>query len=363
MTQTERGPESPEDLRAVVHHHARDLGFHRIGVTSVDPPQRFNLYRDWLAAGQHGSMAYMAAPEHIAGRANVRSLAQTAKSVVVVALSYSDGGDSEHAGDALHGHIARYARGRDYHVVIKTKLRVLAQRLTSSLGRPVAARACVDSAPVLERDLAERAGVGFVGKNTMMISPGLGSYTVLGELLLDIDVAPDAPTTGSRCGSCTACLDACPTQAFTAPFVLDARRCISYLTIEHRGDIPEALRPAFANRIFGCDRCQEVCPYNAMAPTRTPPDPEISSTDPRRAAPDLRWLSALGTNQRRKYVDGTALRRAHRESLLRNVCIALGNSGATDARAPLEALLEDRSELVRDHARWALGRLTIDGGG
>ena len=352
---------SPKHLREILKREASNLGFHRIGVTSVDPPQRFDIYRTWLTRGYHGSMSYMAAPSHVEGRADLKRLATTARSLVVVALAYSNGQPLAEEGDPLRGRIARYARGRDYHHIIKVRLRALVDTVSALVGRPIAARACTDSAPVLERDLAERAGIGFIGKNTMLISPGLGSYTVLGELLLDIDVAHDKPTIGSRCGNCRACIDACPTNAFPEPFVLDARRCISYLTIEHRNTIDEHLRPAFDNMIFGCDRCQDVCPYNAAAPLRTSPDPDVGSSDPQRAAPPLAWLARLGTNQRRKFVDGTALRRADRTMLLRNVAIALGNSGDRSARESLTALCEHPSDLVKSHAAWGLKQLEAEG--
>jgi len=255
--------------------------------------------------------------------------------------------------------IARYARGADYHVVMRRKLTALAEAVAAGVGRPVAARACVDSAPLLERDLAEVAGIGFAAKNTMLIAPGLGSYILLGELLLDIAAAPTTALDAAapRCGSCRACLDACPTGAFVGAHVLDARRCISYLTIEHRGVIDRALRPAMGAMIFGCDICQEVCPFNAAAPDRTPPDPELAPLTDDRGAPDLARLLGLGANQMRRFLDGTALRRANRDQLLRNVCIALGNSGDAAAIPALARALADRSPIVRGHAAWGLGRL------
>lgn len=346
----------PRRLREFALAEAARLGFHRAGVAAIEAPARYPAYRTWLEAEQHGSMAYMAAPEHVAGRLDPGSLLEGARAAVVVALAYAP--DDAPDDPAPRGNVARYARGLDYHGVIKSKLRQLATALEGAAGHPVRSRACVDTAPVLERELAERAGLGFVAKNTMLISPGLGSYTLLGELLVDVELAPTAieERITQRCGSCRACLDACPTGAFPAPHVLDARRCISYLTIEHRGSIAPELRPALGAMIFGCDICQEVCPFNAAAPHRVAPAPELTG-EPERAAPDLLGLLALGANQRRRYVEGTALRRASREQLARNVCVALGNSGDPGAIPALEHALEDRSPLVRAHAAWALGQL------
>src|SRR6185369_4096797 len=199
-----------------------------------------------------------------AQRADLRALLATARSLVVVALAY-DRADPIPADALLRGKIARYARGEDYHLVMRDRLVLLADRLAAALGRPVASRPCVDSAPVHEREWAERGGLGFIAKNTMMIAPGIGSYVVLGELLVDAELAEAAPSEPPRprCGSCRSCLDACPTQAFVDAYVLDARRCISYLTIEHRGAIPRELRRAIGTWVFGCDVCQEVCPFNA----------------------------------------------------------------------------------------------------
>lgn len=361
------------DRRALTHaviDEARALGFHRVGIAPALPSQRWPAFDAWLSAGMHGDMLYMAAPEHRVGRADVRLLLESARSVVAVGLAHEaevvpaerltrreSGGP---AAAALRGQVARYARGRDYHTVLKERLRQLAERVSQLCGRPVAARPCVDTAPVLERELAERAGLGFVGKNTLLIAPGLGSYVLLGELLLDVELDAHEPAAGAgaRCGTCRACLDACPTGAFVGAYVLDARRCISYLTIEHRGPIPHELRAALGARIFGCDVCQEVCPFNAAAPARANPDPSLSPAGPERGAPDLVRILGLGAAQMRRLVRGTPLRRAGRDGLLRNVCVALGNLGDRAAVAPLSrALRGDRSPLVRGHAAWALGRL------
>jgi epoxyqueuosine reductase len=349
---------TPAETAQLIVDEARELGFHRVGIASVDTPVRYREYRQWLAAGHAGSMAYLSAAHQLEARRNLRALAEGARTAVVVALAYAKSGGDE-TGGGPRGFVARYARGADYHSVVWGKLTALADELSRRLGRPVAARPCVDSAPVLERDLAEAAGLGFAAKNTMLIAPGLGSYFVLGELLLDVDAEPTPALDRSapRCGDCRACLDACPTDAFTAPHSLDARRCVSYLTIENGGVIDRALRPAIGTMVFGCDVCQQVCPYNAAAPDRAEPSPELAPRRPDSGALDLVRLLGLGANQLRKLVDGTAMRRANRTQLMRNACVALGNSGDELAVPALARALRDRNPIVRGHAAWGLGAL------
>jgi len=377
----------------------RDLGFARIAIVPIEAPRRHALYASWLAAGHAGAMTYLATPEHVAPRGDLRALLSGARALIVVALAYDrgagravgvpardpatpidpTGGDPRPAvgvppprdpatpiaADALvrgplRGAIARYARGEDYHLVMRDRLVALADRLAAVLGRPVASRPCVDSAPVLEREWAERGGLGFIAKNTMLIAPGLGSYIVLGELLVDAELAPTAPLEPPRprCGSCRACLDACPTQAFVDAYVLDARRCISYLTIEHHGEIPRELRASIGTWVFGCDVCQEVCPFNAgTGPSDAQIDPLLRPRSVEHALPDLVALAARGANQLRQLVKRTALRRVPRDALLRNVAVALGNTGDARAIPALVALLGHRAGLVRGHAVWGLGVL------
>jgi epoxyqueuosine reductase len=338
---------------------ARELGFHRAAIVPIEAPRRHELYRSWLAAGHAGDMAYLAQPEHIAQRADLTTLLAEARSLIVVALAYERRDpDAVIPIGALRGKIARYARGEDYHLVMRDKLVALGDALAHRLGRPVATRPCVDSAPVLEREWAERAGLGFIAKNTMLIAPGLGSYVVLGELLVDVELPVNAEPQKPRCGTCRACLDACPTGAFVDAYLLDARRCISYLTIEHEGVIPRELRAQMGTWVFGCDVCQEVCPFNAGS--GEPADPLLRPRSVEHALPDLIALAAKGANQLRQLVKRTALRRVTRETLMRNVAIALGNTGARDAIPALVALLADRSALVRAHAVWALQTLGAD---
>jgi epoxyqueuosine reductase len=291
-----------------------------------------------------------------APRRSAAELLEGARTVVSVALSYASADPPDVPADRLaggpRGRIARYARGADYHVVLKDKLRALAAEVTRALGRPIAWRACVDTAPLLERDAAERAGVGFVAKNTLVIAPGAGSWLLLGELVTDVVCAPGEPSP-PRCGQCRACLDACPTGAFVDAWTLDARRCISYLTIELVGPIPRELRPLVGDHVFGCDICQEVCPFNAQAPAGAA---ELRPR-PGYGRPALRRLLGLGAAQFRKWQAKSALRRIHRAQLLRNVAVALGNVGDVEDIAPLARALDEQSPLVRAHAAWALGRI------
>jgi len=354
---------TPPLTAATIAALGRELGFVRLAVVPIEAPRRHGMYERWLGAGHAGEMAYLATPEHVGQRADLRALLATARSLIVVALAY--GRADPILGDALlRGKIARYARGEDYHLVMRDRLVLLADRLAAALGRPVASRPCVDSAPVHEREWAERGGLGFVAKNTMVIAPGIGSYVVLGELLVDAELTATAPSEPPRprCGSCRSCLDACPTQAFADAYVLDARRCISYLTIEHHGVIPRELRAAMGTWVFGCDVCQEVCPFNAGAgPAAAEVDPLLRPRSVEHALPDLVALAGKGANQLRQLVKRTALRRVPRDVLLRNVAVALGNTHDPRAIPALVALLGHRAPLVRGHAVWALAELGAGG--
>jgi epoxyqueuosine reductase len=349
-------PLTASELAARVREAGLALGFARVGFTKIDP---FELgedrLRSWLEAGHHAQMSYLtAAPRH-----EPAQLLAEAKTLIAVALPYANANvvalRASHSGSPLTGVIARYARGNDYHDVMRGKLRRLADAVANLIGRPVLARHCVDSAPLLERAAAERAGIGFAAKSTMTIVPGVGSFVMLGELLLDVPIATDAPMP-QRCGSCRLCLDACPTGAFVEAHVLDARRCISYWTIEHTGVIPREFRHLIGARVFGCDVCQDVCPFNASSTPRAAA-PEMAAR-PELVAPDLVMLLELGSARYRSLVKGTALRRTHRAQLSRNAAIALGNSRDLRAVPPLvRALAAHRSSLVRGHAAWALGEL------
>jgi len=347
---------SSSELAARVRAAGAELGFARVGFAAIDPlelgAERLSA---WLGAGRHAELGYLEGERH-----DPRALLAGAKTLIAVALAYpaTRGLVSLRSGERgapLTGVIARYARGEDYHDVMRKKLRRLADAIANALARPVLARHCVDTAPLLERAAAERAGIGFAAKSTMTIVPGVGSYVLLGELLVDVEIAPDSAM-APRCGACRLCLDACPTGAFVDAHVLDARRCISYLTIELRGPIPRELRPLIGTRVFGCDVCQEVCPFNAAAEGK-PSAPELAAK-PHLSAPDLVELLELGSARYRQFVKGTALRRTHRAQLARNAAVALGNTKDARAIVPLaRAVAAHTSGLVRGHAAWALGEI------
>ena len=336
-------------LRARVLHdlitaRALGLGFDRVAIGRATPPEHAREFTRWLAAGHAGTMTYLARTRD--ERVDPQRLLPGCRSVVAVALAY---GDAESDGDWAT--VARYARGRDYHDVMRPRLRELCRAIEEAAGPSVRTRAAVDTSAVLERDLAARAGLGWIGKNTNLLAPGLGSYFFIGIVLTTADMMEDERV-ADRCGRCRACLDACPTEAFVAPYVLDARRCISYLTIEHRGDIDEALRPALRDWLFGCDVCQEVCPWTRTSQASR--DPAFTPSEPLGTLEDL--LSLDETEFRRRF-RATALWRARRTGLLRNAALVLGARGEPAARPALFRALQDASEHVRSAAAWALRRL------
>ncbi len=345
---------TPTAIRKQVIAHALALGFARVGIAKAEPPKRMDAYTAWLAADYHGDMAYMAAPDHRAARADPERVARGARSIICVALAYDHSDPNPPDDGVLRGTIAKYARGHDYHQVLKKRLYQLADTLAKTIDATLYARPATDSAPILERDYAQTSGLGFVGKNTMLITPGLGSYTVLGELLTDIHIAPTTTDAMPHCGDCRACLDACPTNAFPAPFILDANRCISYLTIEKRGPIPMEFRHAIGTRVFGCDSCQDVCPYNARAPGRARSEPLLRADTLEASLPSLEPLTTLGSSRWRKLSRHRAIHRATKEGLIRNAAIALGNTHSLRALRPLAELLNHPSDIIREHAGWAL---------
>lgn len=361
-------PPTPQIWADRIRDAALALGFSRVGFSPIEPMARGEqALKSWLEQGYHGTMAYLQTTPS-AQRHHPGQLLHEAQSAVVVALSYhrqSDETQTHGATDAVssvnqgndvpRGRIARYAHGPDYHHVLKHKLHQLAEACERIVGRPVVHRACVDTAPLLERELAHRAGVAFIAKSTMAIVPGVGTYVLLGELLLDVPLEPSTPAV-SKCGQCTACLSACPTGAFVGPYVLDARRCIAYLTIELQGPIPRHLRSMIGNMVFGCDICQQVCPFNK---TRSAPPPSSDMPPrPELAAPSLVELLQLSSASYRKWVKGSAMRRINRPQLARNAAIALGNSGDRRVVPHLaHALRTSIYPLVRGHAAWALGQL------
>lgn len=339
-----------------IRDKARELGFDLVGVADATEPvdADFARYEAFIDSGKHGEMAYLADYREARRRLDTSAILEGAKSVICVAQSYA--GDAEIAGVA--GTIAKYARGQDYHGHLRRKLRKLSAFVTT-LGEDVRARPLCDTAPVLERVWAARAGLGFVGKNGLLIAPGVGSYVLLGEVVTTLALTPNVPMS-ERCGSCTACLDACPTDAFEAPFVLDARRCISYLTIELRGEMPEELREGVGSHLFGCDDCQSVCPFNRTASARRPvPAPYLPL--PRWGEASLEALAELDETAWKAASQGSPLFRATHAGLVRNAVTVLANRGDAENAPLLERLAREHPDAaVRAHAEWGLGKLTAE---
>ena len=352
--------EERNTVEALIRDEAGRLGFDMVGIAPVGPSEHAAYYEAWLAAGNHGEMSYLSRADAVERRVRPQEAWPTLRSAVVVALNYYVDGDD--SADPSKGIVARYARGRDYHKVMKSKLLRLLEFIELQVGRELpAARAYVDTGPVLERELARRAGLGWFGRNTMLVNPQRGSYFFIGTLLLELELAADAPFDAERCGTCSACVSACPTGALMgrnedgAPMI-DARRCISYLTIENRDAIPRELRPLIGNRIFGCDICQEVCPWNApkfIALTRERDFSERTGMDGRQ----LMELMSMDEAKWDEFSRGSPIRRAKRAGFLRNVAVALGNWGSAEAVPVLTTALADDEPLVRAHAAWALGRI------
>ena len=342
-------------LTARVKERATELGFDLVGIAEAGPlPRDGARLAAWLAEDRHAGMAYLA--QHSEKRADPRALLPGCKSVIALAASYWPG-EEEARIPENRGRVALYARGRDYHKVLGDASRALATWLTEETG--LAARACVDTLPVLERAWAEASGLGWIGKNANLLTRSHGSWLMLAEVLTAAELTPDPGPHADFCGSCTACLDACPTDALTEPGLLDANACISYWTIEHRGPIPEERRAGLDDWVFGCDICQEVCPWNASF-AQPPATPRAFG-----ARPDLKGLDpveVLGMDEatfRGRY-SGTPLMRAKWEGMRRNACVVLGNTaspGDSRAREALGSASEDPDPVVRDHAAWALKRL------
>jgi epoxyqueuosine reductase len=349
-------PASPAELRDAIRGEALRLGFDAVGFApaSLAPDvrrERLAHLASFVAQGFHGDMGWLA--KRSEQRADPVTLWPEARTVVSVALNYAPPTDPrETLAASEHAAISVYAQGRDYHEVMKSKLKALGRFVWDVYRHQI--KVFVDTAPVMEKPAAEAAGIGWQGKHTNLVSRRFGSWLFLGELLLSAELPADTPES-DHCGQCHACLDVCPTQAFPAPYRLEARRCISYLTIEHEGPIDPALRPLLGNRIYGCDDCLAVCPWNKFARTAHEasllPRPDLS-------APRLAELATLDDAAFRRRFAGTAIKRIGRDRFLRNVAYALGNSGAPEQTLPaIERLLNDPSPLVRGAAVWALARL------
>ena len=338
-------------LSSRIKEEAQQLGFELVGISAVAPPPHEQSFAQWLRAGLAGKLDYMRRTEVL--RRNPQQLVPWAVSVISVGLNYNTNYIRPDPRSQKTGWISRYAWGDDYHGLIQERLECLRDRIQVLHGRPVQAKAYVDSGPVLERDFAGIAGLGWIGKNTHLISPKKGSWFFLAELFVDLRLAYDRPIR-DRCGRCELCVKACPTGAFVGPYILDARRCISYLTIELKGWIPRSLRPLIGNHVFGCDICQEICPYNAKAPITSEPAFEPRSD---LYAPDLIPFLQLTESQFRQRFSGSPILRAKRRGFLRNVAVVLGNLKSTEAVPALIGALSDDESLVRGHAAWALGEI------
>jgi epoxyqueuosine reductase len=343
----------PDALKRELAQHARKLGFGALGVASVEIPEDERHLLRWLAEGFHGEMGYML--RHGVMRSRPQELAPGTVRVVSARMDYWPGEARTAAAvlaDPALGYVSRYALGRDYHKVLRRGLKSLALELQRRIG-PFGYRVCVDTAPVLEKALARDAGLGWIGKHTNLIARDAGSWFFLGEILTDLPLPVDEPA-AAHCGSCQACIPACPTGAIVAPYRLDARRCISYLTIEHPGSIPPELRAAIGNRIYGCDDCQLVCPWNKFAREAAHPDFKVRHGLDGARLPELfRWTVEQFTERMR----GSAIYRIGFARWSRNIAVALGNAPKSlEVIAALEARRSDPSALVREHVEWALLR-------
>ncbi|HZV35282.1 MAG TPA: tRNA epoxyqueuosine(34) reductase QueG [Verrucomicrobiae bacterium] len=349
-------------MKDVIRQRARELGFDDCRFTTAAPPQNAAQFERWLAEGKQGEMNWLA--RNANKRVEPQLVLAEAKSIISLAVSYegvkrdaccvrNENGDASphHATrDTQHGTIARYAQFSDYHDVLGERLKLLTDFVNELGGKDARSLWYVDTGPVLERDAAQRAGLGFIGKHTNLISRTLGNWIFLAEIITTLELAPDEPER-NRCGSCTRCIAACPTAAIIAPFQLDARRCISYLTIELKGAIPVELRPAVGNRIYGCDDCLAVCPWNRFAQEGKMMREHVR-TD--LETPDLLELLALDVAGFKSRFRGTPILRTKRRGLLRNVCVALGNVGDASALPALERASHDPEPLIAEHARWGI---------
>jgi epoxyqueuosine reductase len=350
-----------------ITEQALDLGFSAAGIAPAEPGEHLPFYKSWLADDYHGEQSYLARIDRLARRQDLRLIMPGVQSLVVVGLHYWPGPPPSEAGDPAHGRISCYAQHTDYHTLMLRMLQELHESIQAETEQHVRGRAYVDTGSLLERDHAVRAGLGFFGKNCCLIQPRRGSWLFLGQLLLDIALEPAVPERKPGCGSCTRCLDACPTGALVQPYTLDSRRCISYLTTALKGSIPRALRPLIGNRVFGCDTCQAACPWNRFARPVSPAaamDPHHAGESPGTvarplAARPLLDLIALSEDGFQDRYGRTPIGHIGRERFLRNVAVALGNWGSPEAAPGLGKAMAEPSPLVRSHAAWALGQIGI----
>lgn len=336
-----------DDLKEKITVKARELGFVLAGVTTSEPPPHYSTFENWLARGHHGAMSYLDTERSRLRRADPRQILPECQSILVLATPYPAPSGRAHG----EGEVAAYARGADYHDILLARMKELVQFIEEQVGAPVKNRWYTDTGPILERDLAQRAGLGWIGKNTCLIHPKQGSYFLLSEILLDLALEPDPPFVSDHCGTCTRCIDACPTDCILPDRTIDATRCISYLTIELKDDIPVELRDKIGGWTFGCDICQAVCPWNRFA---VDGDPAFDSEEPQPPLTDELALTPQAFNARFKR---SPIKRAKRRGYLRNVAVALGNTGDMHALPVLQNALSDEEPLVREHAKWAVEKI------
>ena len=341
------------DLKETIKAKARQLGFILAGVTTPEPPPHISTFENWLAQGHHGTMDYLATDRSRARRANPHEILPECKSILVLATPYSPPSPSRRGdgGEVNGGEVASYAWGDDYHDILPARMKELVQFIEAQVGGPLKNRWYTDTGPILERDLAQRAGIGWIGRNTCLIHPKHGSYFLLSEILLDLPLEPDPPFLTDHCGTCRRCIEACPTDCILPDRTIDARRCISYLTIELKDDIPIGLREKIGNWVFGCDVCQMVCPWNRFADQA---DPAFEAKSPFHPLTEELTLSTQEFNQRFKR---SPVKRAKRRGYLRNIAVALGNTGDMLALPVLQNALSDEERIVREHAEWAIEKI------
>ncbi len=347
------------DLTSALKDQAHRLGFSLVGVTTPDPLPHYDVFRAWLVQGRHGDMSYLATGRSQECRLQPKKILPECRSVLVLGWQYANPKLVQavnQPGSPLSGRVAAYAWGEDYHDVVTTKLRELVRFIETQAGQPVFACWYTDTGPILERELAQRAGLGWIGKNTCLISPSGGSYFFLAEILLGLELDPDPPFIPDRCGTCQRCMRACPTGCILPDRTLDARSCISYLTIELKGAIPLELRTLVGSWVFGCDICQQVCPWNRFATTRPAVATSLDIINP---TPDLITELSLTAGEFNARYRHSPVRRAKRRGYLRNIAVALGNTRNPQGVPALAGALQANPEpLVRAHAAWALGQIS-----
>lgn len=345
------------DLKPVIKDEAYKLGFTLAGFTHPGPPSSYPVFSDWIGRGNHAGMHYLASHRSLECRKNPAALLPGCRSILVLGLPYSNPLlEIQNYLPSFSGRIAAYAWGRDYHNLIPTRLEKLAMRISELTKMPVNAKGFTDTSPILEHDLAQRAGLGWIGKNSMLINPRFGSFFFIAELFLDIEIEPDLPFSADRCGNCRRCIEACPTQCIHPNRTIDSNRCISYLTIENRGMIPQDLRHRLQNWIFGCDICQMVCPWNQRI-TEPIDDKELVSGDLWKSLDSLQLVGISTEEFSNKFAE-SPLNRSKRAGLLRNAAVTLGNIADPLSIPALEkSLFTDPEPIIRAHAAWALSRI------